>query len=324
MSEQLPVDGVDVLDDQAVLRFRGPRNMVDPYRPYAYHIEPERTAGGRIEDVATIFITNKECPFRCIMCDLWKNTTPDRVPEGAVATQVEWALQRLPYAPHVKLYNSGNFFDEQAISRHDRACIPALVNDRRTVIVECHPRLIDQRCVDFSRSLKPALQVAMGLETVDPHVLSALNKRMTLDDYERATHYLLNHEIQVRAFILLKTPYQSEQAGMDWAMRSIDFAFSIGVECCAVVPTRTGNGLMERLEQHGHFSPPTLRLMEAVLEYGISLSRGRVFMDLWDIEKFYDCSHCSHQRAQRMMKMNRTQIVLPMITCRCLEETCKI
>ena len=57
-------------DDRWILERRGPRNIVDPGRPYAYLVEPERQSDGEIEDVATIFLTNKECSFHCLMCDL--------------------------------------------------------------------------------------------------------------------------------------------------------------------------------------------------------------------------------------------------------------
>ncbi len=77
------------IDDRWILSHRGQRNAVDPSRPYATLVEPERTAAGEIEDVATVFITNRECPFRCLMCDLWKDTTETRTPDGAVARQVE-------------------------------------------------------------------------------------------------------------------------------------------------------------------------------------------------------------------------------------------
>lgn len=289
----------------------------EPVRPYAYLVEPEYTAEGRVEDVATIFITNKECPFRCLMCDLWRNTTLARVQSGSVFAQVEWALRQLPPAAHLKLYNSGNFFDDQAISRGDRDRLVTLVAAHRTVIVECHPKLVSARCLEFARSINGALQVAMGLETVDPAVLPRLNKRMTLDDFARATERLVSRDIAVRAFILLRTPFQSEPEGVEWARRSIDFAFSIGVECCAVVPTRTGNGAMERLMEQGQFHPPTLRSMEAVLEYGLSLAQGRVFMDLWDIEKFHTCPRCSPQRAERLARMNLSQQVPAPIPCDC-------
>ena len=60
--------------DAEILAARGPKNAVDPLVPWAFMPEPERTADGKIADVATIFLTGRECPLRCLMCDLWKNT----------------------------------------------------------------------------------------------------------------------------------------------------------------------------------------------------------------------------------------------------------
>lgn len=303
--------------DRDILALRGPRNSVDPSRPYLWFTERERTADGRIEEVTAIFLTNKECPFRCVFCDLWKNTTEERVPPGAVAGQVEFALSQSPGARNVKLYNSGNFFDDQAVSRSDRLRIGEVLSDFRTVIVECHPKLVDRRCAEFAEALAPELEVGMGLETVDPRVLPRLNKRMTLDDFARATEFLLGHGIAVRAFIMLRTPFQSEEEGVEWAQRSIDFAFSIGVECCSVVPARAGNGVMERLQEQGHFHPPSLASMESVAEYGIGLGRGRVFMDLWDLERFYVCRTCGPLRGERLREMNLSQTVPPRVRCAC-------
>lgn len=305
------------LDDQWILKQRGARNPVDPTRPYASMVEPERTIDGRVEDVATIFITNRECPFRCLMCDLWRNTTTKPVPVGAVARQIEWALQQLLPARHIKLYNSGNFFDTRAIPPADWPRIAELVRQYRTVIVESHPHLVDHRCLEFAAMLGPRLQVAMGLETVDPEVLPRLNKRMTLADYERATEFLLAHGMDVRAFILLRTPFQSEEEGTAWAERSIDYAFSIGVECCTVIPTRAGNGAMDWLQAQGYFEPPALRSLEAAVEHGVAMNRGRVFADLWDIGKFLRCQQCGPKRAERLRQMNLSQEILPAVTCEC-------
>ena len=86
------------------------------------------------------------------------------------------------------------------------------------------------------------LEVAMGLETVHPEVLAKLNKQMTLDDFERATRFLNERGIPVRAFILLRPPFLTEDEGVEWAIRSIELAFEWGIECCSVIPTRAGNG----------------------------------------------------------------------------------
>ena len=101
--------------DQQILESRPPKHPADPGRPYGFLVEPELAATGRVEEVATIFLTNQECPYRCLMCDLWRHTTDERLPPGAIPEQIDFALGRLPPARHVKLYNSGNFFDHQAI-----------------------------------------------------------------------------------------------------------------------------------------------------------------------------------------------------------------
>src|ERR1700735_5423568 len=91
------------LNDRWVLEQRPPKPPADPWQPHAFFVEPERTASGAVEDVATLFLVNRECPFRCLMCDLWKYTTDRRVPDGAIPAQILHALLRLPSVPHVKL-----------------------------------------------------------------------------------------------------------------------------------------------------------------------------------------------------------------------------
>ncbi len=305
------------LGDEWIIGQRGPRNSVDPSRPYAVTVEPELGADGNVADVATVFITNRECPFRCLMCDLWKNTTTHRVPDGAVPGQIEIALPQAPSAQRVKLYNSGSFFDSQAIPRSDGARIADLLAGLQTVTVESHPRLINERCTEFAAMLEPELEVAMGLETVDPDVLPHLNKRMTLSDYESATRFLNDIGVRVRAFILLRTPFQTEEGGLEWAKRSLDYASSIGVECSTIIPTRVGNGAMEWLQANGHFDTPSLSSLEEALDYGVSLSSGRVFADLWDIDKFSSCTDCGPDRAERLKQINLSQEFLPWVTCHC-------
>src|SRR5690349_5517262 len=101
--------------DRWILRHRPERNALDPRKPYASLVEPEAGPEGSPVDVVTIFLTNRECPWRCLMCDLWRNTLEETVPEGAIAEQIRHALGSLsgwrPGRAHLKLYNAGSFFD---------------------------------------------------------------------------------------------------------------------------------------------------------------------------------------------------------------------
>jgi radical SAM enzyme (TIGR01210 family) len=306
-----------IINDWWIISNRGEKNSVDSKKPYAWLIEKERTASGKIEDTAIIFLTNSECPFHCLMCDLWKNTTKSPGPVGAIPAQIEWALKELPAARHLKLYNSGSFFDGRAIPEEDYQKIASLVKDFETVIVESHPKLIDDKCLHLRDMLKPELHVAMGLETANPEVLRKLNKKMTLNDFANSVRFLSKHGILSRAFILLRPPFLSESEGIYWAERSIDFAFNAGVECCTVIPVRAGNGAMDLLQEKGLFSPPDIHSLEKVLEYGIRLNAGRVFADVWDLEIFSNCDKCIDKRINRIIAMNLNQKIATPEKCSC-------
>ena len=296
---------------------RSKKNKVDIQKPYAYLIERERTSSGLIDDTITIFLTNRECPFTCLMCDLWKNTTDYRVPAGAIPSQIEWALNHLDAAKHIKIYNSGNFFDIQAIPPEDYKIIASHLSNFKTVIVESHPKLINEKVLNFRDMLHAELQVAIGLETIHPAVLKLLNKKMDLENFRQSVRFLHQNNIPSRAFILLRPPFLTEQEGVYWAKRSIDFAFECGVECCVVIPTRSGNGALDILEKEGYFSPPDIKSLEEVLDYGIKLQAGRVFVDLWDLEQFSTCNTCFLERKIRLQKSNNDQQVQPSILCSC-------
>ena len=306
--------------DRWILSRRGERPTLDPRRAVASFVEEERSESGEAVPVATVFLTNRECPWRCVMCDLWQNTLTESVPAGAIPEQIAWALAGIaamgPAPREIKLYNSGSFFDPRAVPREDHPAIARCVNSFERVIVECHPSLVGPEVLRFRDQLAGRLEVAMGLETAHPVVLEKLNKGMTLDDFARAAEFLLRHGVALRAFILVRPPFLPEQAeAQHWARRSIDFAFDCGASVASLIPTRGGNGAMETLQAQGRFSPPSLTDLESAIEYGIGLQRGRVFADLWDLEKFSQCAACCEARRQRLQRMNLGQQVERPVLC---------
>lgn len=301
--------------DEWILALRPPRAVVNAHQPYAYFVEEECGAGGQVEPVATIFLTNRECPFRCTMCDLWRNTLTESVPLGAIPEQIDFALGRMGPARSVKLYNSGSFFDPRAIPPQDYEAIAARLHDFERVIVECHPSFVGDVCVAFRGLLAGKLEVAMGLETAHPEVLEKLNKRMTLDQFAAAARYLRSNEIDVRAFILVQPPFMKPEEALLWAQRSLDFAFDCDATAATLIPTRAGNGAMETLATLGEFIPAELSMLEDAAAYGLGLERGRVFADLWDLKQGRECPQCFDARVQRLRKMNQRQFLTATVVC---------
>ena len=129
----------------------------NPLRPQSFFLESERAESGEIVSVATIFLTNRECPWRCVYCDLWKNTTTETVPRGAIPAQMDYALREIGNSTirQIKLYNAGSFFDSKAIPPGDFPAIAERVRGFERVIVECHPALVGESAVAFRNLLTP-------------------------------------------------------------------------------------------------------------------------------------------------------------------------
>ena len=237
------------------------------------------------------------------MCDLWKNTLTETVPVGAIPAQIEYALARLPAARVVKLYNSGSFFDPRAIPVADYPAIARQLDRFERVMVESHPALIGDNCLRFRDLISGRLEVAMGLETAHPEVLRKLNKGMTLEQFSAAAGMLRGNGVDLRTFILVKPPYEDDELeAIQWAERSLDFAFRCGAVAASLIPTRG-------------FSPPSIPTLEACHEYGLRLRQGRVFADLWDLEKFSTCAACYTSRYDRLREMNLRQLVPAPVDC---------
>src|SRR5213079_2716284 len=110
----------------------------------------------------------------------WRFTTRADTPAGAIPVQLDAALafwrERGETVSRIKLYNASNFFDPGAVPESDYEAIGARVSGLDQVIVESHPSLVGPRVDRFLDALGTVpLEVAMGLETVHPKALDALN-----------------------------------------------------------------------------------------------------------------------------------------------------
>lgn len=313
-----PISILFMPDSHEIEKLRPERNLVNPDIPYHFLHEQEPDQDGNLQQINTIFLTSKECSFKCLMCDLWKNTLNGPTPPGAILKQIEYALNRLPEANVIKLYNNGNFFDQKAIPKSDYPGIFERLRSYKRVIVENHPKLCGQACLDFNEKLDGKLEVAMGLETIHPDVLPKLNKQLNPEEFKEAAAFLRNHEINIRAFILLNPPFLiGEQENIEWTLKTVQFAFESGVGCCSIIPTRPGNGIMEKLHEEGFYVPPSLKALEEVFENALKFKQGRVFVDTWDIAFLSNCPLCFEARKNRLNQMNLSQKFQQRIACSC-------
>jgi len=311
-------------EDHRIRIARQPKTPVDLWSPVDVQREEELLPDGSRTAVLTVFLAGRECPFTCVYCDLWRFTSDLPTPPGAIPAQLRQALESSADAPcggMLKLYNASNFFDSKAVPPVDDVEIAHLAAPFERVVVECHPRLLGPRCLEFADRLEGRLQVAMGLETAHPEALARLNKQTTLRHFERAASLLADSGIGLRAFVLVGAPFVPSEETVLWIEHSVALAFDQGAAHVALVPVRGGPGEMERLERAGHFTAPTLGQVEEAFERCLALEApGVVTVDTWDLERFAACPTCGDLRRERLARMNLSGTVEPKILCHRCEE----
>jgi hypothetical protein len=331
--------------DRFVLDRRGPRRAVDPWAPPRAIIDREPDGRGGAVTVGTLFLAGRECPWRCVMCDLWRDTLETDTPPGAIPQQIALGLAAWagpaaspgaepaakPAAEpadigrirHLKLYNAGSFFDDRAVPPGDDPAIARAVAGVSRLTVESHPRLVGERTWRFRDRLAPSLEVAMGLETAHPDALARLNKGCTLDDFAAAARALAAHGIGLRVFLLVHPPFVPHEERTPWLLRSVDTAIDAGASVLALIPTRGDPpdrqraGAMDALAAEGLFAAPSLATLEDAAAQAIhhAAGRARVLADLWDLPALATCPACLDARRARLLRLNLEQRVPERVAC---------
>lgn len=317
------------LSSQRIVRLRPALTRPAPgSSPLAVQDEWEAiSARGEPVRVRTIFLRGSECRFQCLMCDLWRHTHQGATPPGAIVQQVRQGLAQETHSAGtgsaaarpqaVKLYNASSFFDPQNVPSADLPQIAALVSGMERVIVENHPRILPWPAIEgFQQQLEGRLEMALGLETVDPVVLRRLNKRITIEDFASAALGLRQRDIDVRAFVLLRPPWTEEKPAIEWCRRSVEFAIEHGARHVTIIPVRGGNGALEWLAARGEFEPPSAESLEDLVRDFLSDDRCVITADLWDWNQLRGtCTQCCEPRRRRLERMNVTRVDEPAVGC---------
>jgi radical SAM enzyme (TIGR01210 family) len=294
------------------------------------------------------------CAMCDLWHDTLETDTPrGAIPAQIAATRAALRNHATPVTG-MKLYNAGSFFDPRAIPEADYDDIAAALCGLSQVIVESHPALIGARLERWLAALArhghaghaaPRLEVAMGLETAHEEALDRLNKHFTLARFAAAAQALADRDVALRVFLLIAPPFVPTDEQDAWLLKSVDAAFSCGATAVSLIPTRAGNGTLEDLAAAGWFRAPDLddiersftlalthadgrrrecqregqrepeREQEQEQERERERERERVFVDVWDLERFASCPHCFAARRERLVAMNLAQRILPAVVC---------
>ena len=269
-------------------------SRLDPRKPYLVIHEEEPDGRGGVALATTILLTASTCPIGCEMCDLHQNTLPGPTPTGAIVQQLEFALsgssQTSPQIPQsdtrhwLKLYNSGNFFDPLSIRPGEYSEIAGHCADYSRVIVENHPRFGAERLRQFRDLLSAPLEVAVGLETIQPRWLDRLGKQMSRDQFDAYAKWLMDERVDLRVFLILGVPGISVTESLRWARLSVRHAIAQGARHVSLIPARFGHGWNGLADQLPCFSSDDLIAVQAAA-IGDADGEAVVMIDLWDLDQ---------------------------------------
>lgn len=258
------------------------RSKLIPDEPYHVVHEDEPDGHGGTAKTTTVFLTVSTCPIGCNMCDLHRNTLPYPTETGAVPRQIQHAVAGV-HPDWIKLYNSGNFFDPRSIPPSDYQAIAELCQPYDRVIVENHPRFGQHRLREFLDYLPSQLEIAVGLETVQPRWLQRLGKQMSRDDFDGYAKSILTLGVDLRVFLILGVPGGSVKESIRWARLSVRHAIACGARHISIIPARAGHGWGGQSDRLPTFSLEALSELQDQLLTDAD-QRAVITLDLWDLE----------------------------------------
>lgn len=291
---------------------------------YGISVEDEPIGHHATRPTLALLLRAQRCPFECVFCDLWLHNDAAATPAGSIPHQIAAAIDqtfsgepfdgRVPQQPAwaIKLYNGGNFTDPRSVPESDWPLIADLCDPFERVIVENHASMCGPRLLRFRDRLGPRLEVAIGLETANAEVLSRQQKKMTLEDFDQAAKWILDHDMDLRCFTMLQLPYGNAERSVEDSLASVRHAVDAGASFVAIIPTRHTTKAMQQLIRSGHHRPPQLWQIEQALfeslQWIVQLNTDTVVIaDTWDIEQVAHCRGCQGSIIHNIHAMNLSQ-----------------
>jgi len=174
---------------QLVKDERRPREF-DP-REYISTWTEKDLLHGKVVDAWVIIFRTRGCYWArtsgCSMCG-YVNDVAQEVTPADIEHQLDVVLGKHESQPMVKVYTSGNFFDDHEVSPEIRGKILDGLGDRcDKVIVETLSHMIRKEQVEEALESVDHLEVAFGLESTNERVLRyGVNKMWGLKEHARA------------------------------------------------------------------------------------------------------------------------------------------
>ncbi len=226
---------------------------------------------GKVVDAWVIIFRTRGCYWArasgCSMCG-YVNDVAQEVTAADLHHQLEAVLKRHAGQPMVKVYTSGNFFDDREVPPDVRAEILRELGDRcDKIIVETLSHLLRREPLEDALRYVDELEIAFGLESTNERVLRySVNKVWGLKEHAAAAALCREVGARVKTYLLIKPPFLTEREAIEDAVRSGHEADPHSDTISFNPVNVQGRTLVDRLFRRGEYRPPWLWSVVEVLE----------------------------------------------------------
>ena len=225
---------------------------------------------GNVVDAWVIIFRTRGCYWArksgCSMCG-YVNDVAVEVAPHELETQLRKVLAVHKGQPFVKVYTSGNFFDEHEVFPEVRRQILKELGDRcDKVMVETLSHLVRTEPLEEGLRYADKFEIALGLESANDVVLRhAVNKYWGLREHVRAADLAHGVGATVKSYLLLKPPFLTEREGIE---DSVETAHAVDAysDTISINPMNVQrNTVVDHLWARGEYRPPWLWSVAEVL-----------------------------------------------------------
>jgi len=243
----------------------------DLSRPAATWIEKDLLHTEQIEALVIVLQT-QGCSWArnhggCTMCGYTKDSASIAPAPQFLEAQVSSALQHAQTTSIsvIKIFTSGSFFDVNEIpstARHKILERLSRLSNLRHVILETRPEYVHAEIIDEAKHLlgSISLEVAIGLETHNDRIReTCIHKGFHYQDYIRAAKVIRSKGCALRAYLLLKPSFLTEQEAIADTIASALAVVRDGATTVSINPVVVHAGtLIETLWKRKCYRPPWL------------------------------------------------------------------
>lgn len=225
----------------------------------------------RVVDAWVIIFRTRGCYWArasgCSMCG-YVNDVAQEVSASDLMHQLDVVLRKHTGQPMVKVYTSGNFFDDHEVVPEARERILTELGDRcDKVIVETLSHLLRPDHLAHAVGFVDELEIALGLESTNETVLrNAVNKVWGLKEHARAAALAHDAGATVKTYLLVKPPFLTEREAIEDAVVSGHEADPFSDTISFNPVNVQGRTIVDRLFRRGEYRPPWLWSVVEVLE----------------------------------------------------------